>query len=225
MRKFFLVLAMLATLLLCKGSDARYLDFKIILGDVENSKVDDVNAVSAKYWVRGGVGYYLLYSNVVSEFPDFVRAIRFFDEMRVWKVVIYLNSPGGSYFDGVAFSQLMIEEQSKGRIVEVRCYGLAASAAALILASGSPGYRYIAHGSFVMVHEIWVFKWFEVENVSRIEKQAETLRKLQDQMIDLLITRIKLSKEELKKRCAEETWITAEEAVEWGFADHVVGKD
>jgi len=137
-------------------------------------------------------------------------------------IVIYLNSPGGEVFEGLGFAQLMLDLQSKGITIEVRCYGLAASAAAIILAAGSPGHRYIADCSFVMVHELWVFKLFSVQSVSQVEKEAKVMRKVQNAIIQMLANRTKLSPEELKRRCAAETWISAQQAIEWGFADHLI---
>jgi len=177
---------------------------------------------SYHYWVQNGIGYYMLAGDVIGEFDDFVVALQIFERYHVKKIVIYLNSPGGSLFEGLGFAQLMIEQRSKGMLVEVRCYGLAASAAAIILACGTPGHRYIADSSFVMVHELWVFKLFSVQSVSQVEKEAKVMRKLQNAMIQMLSRHIKLSPEELKRRCAEETWISAQQAIEWGFADHLI---
>lgn len=181
-----------------------------------------VVSMSYRYFVQDGVGYYLLSGNVAGEFSQFMIATHFFERYGVKHIVVYLNSAGGDLFDGLGFAQLMLELQSRGLTVEVRCYGLAASAAAVILAAGSPGHRYIADCSFVMVHELWVFKWFSVQSVSQVEKEAKVMRKLQNAMIKMLAGRIKLSPEELKRRCAEETWISAQQAIEWGFADHLI---
>ena len=170
----------------------------------------------------GNTGYYLLTGSVIGEFSRFVKATYFFRRYGIKHIVIYLNSPGGSFFDGLSFAQLMLELQSRGVTIEVRCYGIAASAAAVILAAGSPGHRWIADCSFVMVHELLVFKFLSTQSVSQVEKEAKVMRKLQNAMIQMLASRIKLSPEELKKRCAEETWISAQQAVEWGFADHLI---
>lgn len=175
-----------------------------------------------KFWEKDGVGYFILSGAIYSEFDNLLNAIAFFDSRDVKKIVIFLNSPGGSVFDGLAFAQLLLEQQRKGKIVETRCYGLAASAATFVLASGTIGYRYIAKHSFVMIHELMVVKFFETQNVSQVEKEAEAMRKIQDATIRLLASRTKLSVEELRKRCKEETWITAEDAIALGFADHLI---
>jgi len=148
----------------------------------------------------GNTGYYLLTGSVIGEFSRFVKATYFFGRYGIKHIVIYLNSPGGSFFDGLSFAQLMLELQSKG----------------------SPGHRWIADCSFVMVHELLVSKFFSTQSVSEVEKEAKVMRKIQNAMIQMLASRIKLSPEELKKRCAEETWISAQQAIEWGFADHLI---
>jgi len=48
------------------------------------------------------------------------------------------------------------------------------------------------------------------------------MRKVQNAIIQMLANRTKLSPEELKRRCAAETWISAQQAIEWGFADHLI---
>ena len=181
-----------------------------------------VVSMSYRYFVQNGIGYYLLNGTVSGEFSQFIIASYFFQRYGVKHIVIYLNSPGGEVFEGLGFAQLMLDLQSKGITIEVRCYGLAASAAAIILAAGTLGHRYIADCSFVMVHELWVFKLFSVQSVSQVEKEAETMRKVQNTIIQMLANRTKLSPEELKRRCAAETWISAQQAIEWGFADHLI---
>jgi len=175
------------------------------------------------YWIdEDGTGYFMMTGGVIGEFRYFAHAVHFFERYDVDHIVIYLNSPGGSLFEGLGFAQIMLEQQLEGKVVEVRCYGLAASAATLILAMGTPGYRYIAEGSFIMVHELWVAKFFQIQSVSQIEKVAQVMRKLQNGMVDFLCKRLKISPETLIQRCKEETWITAEEAIKWGFADHII---
>jgi len=181
-----------------------------------------VVSMSYRYFVQDGIGYYLLNGTVAGEFSQFTIASHFFQRYGVKHIVIYLNSPGGEVFEGLGFAQLMLDLQSKGITIEVRCYGLAASAAAIILAAGTPGHRYIADCSFVMVHELWVFKLFSVQSVSQVEKEAKVMRKVQNAIIQMLANRTKLSPEELKRRCAAETWISAQQAIEWGFADHLI---
>jgi len=182
-------------------------------------------SITKNFFIHKNIGYYIVQGNIYGEVKQFINAIAFFESQHTKKhIVIYLTSPGGSVFDGLAFAQLMLEAQREGWIVEVRAYGWAASAAAIVLACGTPGHRYIADNSFVMIHELSTLKMFSMETVSDTEKEARVKRLIQNEVMSLLASHTRLSRDELIKKCREETWMCAQTAVEWGFADHIGGE-
>lgn len=174
-------------------------------------------------FISGKTGHLVISSTITSsEFDNAVFVLQFFKSNGIKQVVIWLNSPGGSVFDALSIAYLLLDYQRDGSIVEVRCYGLAASAAVMILVSGSYGYRYLSKSSFVMVHELSVVKFLEVQSLSSIEKEATVMRKIQSSLIGFLASRTKMSYEDLVNKVKEETWIPADEAIRLGFADKLI---
>lgn len=86
----------------------------------------------------------------------------FFDEARAQlqaaaiceKLTITLLSPGGSVFATVELSQLIKERRAAGTIVEIHGRSLVASGATVLLAAGTPGYRFIKKRTFAVVHGV-----------------------------------------------------------------------
>jgi ATP-dependent Clp endopeptidase proteolytic subunit ClpP len=214
--------AIIFLLILC--SVIMFLQPKCVFGEAEEKEVPyPIITQGEDFFVQDGVGYYLMSSDISSVvFNSFIRASKVFDRLKVNKIVIILNSPGGSVFDAIGFTQLMGEQKNKGIIVETRCYGLAASAAAIVISAGTKGHRYIAEGSFMMIHELSSFKFLSVESVSDTEKDAKIKRQIQDEIIAILARNTKLSKESLTSKCREESWFNAKTAIKWGFVDNII---
>ena len=66
-----------------------------------------------------------------------------------------------------------------------------------------------------MIHNAWTYA---MGNAEELRKQAEDLEKITQASVNAYVNRAKISEEEIKKLMDEETWITAEEAVEYGLA-------
>jgi len=137
-------------------------------------------------------------------------------------VVIDLLTSGGSLFDAMGIISIFKEQQSTGKIIEIRGRGLIASAGLLILISGNPGYRYLDEWSMIMFHEFWQFKFFAIETPADKEEEAKIMRKIQDKVNDYIIMHSKITKQELNEKIKKkELWLDADEAVKYGFADTV----
>jgi ATP-dependent protease ClpP protease subunit len=214
----FLVLVLLlsvfvAPLELCSKEDGEFKETPYpVVERVENGRCS----------IQDGVGYFFLITTVSGEAETFARACLIFDRYKVKKIVVILNSPGGSLFDGLAVAQMIEEQKGKGKIIEMRCHGVAASAASLILASGSVGYRFMSPNAMLMIHELSVFKYLAVESVSDQEKGARISRQIQQNVMSFLARNTKLSIEELTEKSKDEAWAIAKTAIEWGFADKVI---
>lgn len=127
------------------------------------------------------------------------------------KIHVRLNSPGGDYFLGVSISNALRRHQAK---VIVHVDALAASAASVIAMGGD---RVIMHpGSLMMVHRAWSIT---MGNSADFTKAAETLNKVDENMIDVYHKRTGLAKSKLRSLVDAETWMTGEEALQYGFAD------
>jgi len=163
-------------------------------------------------------------SGITFTYEQVIDAVNFFKRFKVKYVVVYLNSPGGDLFEGLAVGQFMRELESKGWTFEVRVNGLAASAASIILAAGSPGKRYMSKYAFLMVHELSVFEFLSYKNVSDKEKEARVLRGIQNDVNSFVAVCTGKTADFIYRIAKDETWVTAEKAVKFGFCGHVVGK-
>lgn len=167
------------------------------------SKDDD----SAEITIFGDIGESFFYESVsLSDFKAELDKVRDKKEIRVM-----LNSPGGSVFDGMAIYNLLSGVRQK---VTVEVLGMAASAASVIALSGRE--LVMGEGSYLMIHNPWSFAFGEAEE---LRKTADVLDKIRDQMVDLYAAHSAMTDEEIVQAMAEETWYTATEAVEAGFAD------
>lgn len=148
---------------------------------------------------------------------DGVSASRFVEDLRalgdVEGITVRLNSPGGYVFDGHAiYSALKAHEAP----VTVYVDGLAASMASVIAMAADPGRLVMRENAMMMIHKPWSVA---VGNADDMRKEADTLDQIQKSIVAAYRSRTELTDEELEAAMAAETWMTAEEAVEFGFAD------
>ena len=128
-------------------------------------------------------------------------------------LVIRLNSPGGDVFAGIEIYNAL---KNSKRHVTVEVTALAASAASII-AMGADNLIMMI-GSNLMIHEASTFVW---GNKKEIQKVLNALESIDQSIIDIYRERTGKSEEELKELLAKETWFTAAQAVEHGFAHGV----
>lgn len=127
---------------------------------------------------------------------------------------IRINSPGGSVFDGIAIHNVL-RRHSARKIVTVD--GIAASIASVIMMAGDE-ISVAANGS-VMVHNPWSIAFGEAAD---FRKAADTLDKIRDSILSTYVDRTTTPEEQISAWMDAETWMSAEEAVDAGFADSIV---
>lgn len=147
-----------------------------------------------------------------------------FDESKVTKALaavnpdddleILLNSPGGSVDSALAINGIL--SRHKGGIT-IHVTGLAASAATLIT-SLKNAKTVISKGSLMMIHNPMTMA---MGNQNDLMKEADVLKKCADSMRALYRDKTGLDDDEIQALMDAETWFTAEEAVEYGFADEL----
>lgn len=140
--------------------------------------------------------------------PKSVREalLRFPDAERI---VVEIDSPGGILTDGISIYNYL---QQDGRPLEARVYGLAASAASVILLAADD--RVLLPGSLVMIHEASVGAW-GTEVV--MEQGLQQLRAANTSLVTIYATRTGSSADALKTAMRNETWLSADDAIDWGF--------
>lgn len=130
------------------------------------------------------------------------------------EITVRLNSGGGSVFDGLAIRSLLKNHKAT---VTVRVDGWAASIASIIAMAGDK--IIMAKGSMMMVHNPATSLWGgEAKDFREV---ADFLDKVRDSLLTVYADRTGLSADELIEMMDAETWMSAEEAVEKGFADEV----
>lgn len=125
-------------------------------------------------------------------------------------LVIHLNSPGGSAFDGIAIYNRLKSHKGK---VTIHVDGWACSAASIIAMAADE--LIMGAGSMMMIHEASTIVW---GSKTLMRKEAEMLEKLEDGIIDIYMTRANVEREEIRNMVNEETWFSANESIEIGFA-------
>lgn len=126
---------------------------------------------------------------------------------------IRINSPGGEVFAARAIESAIREHPSKC-IAHVD--GYAASAASFVAIACDE--VEIAKGAFFMIHKAWTL---EAGNSDDFAKTAAWLAKVDSTLEATYAEETGQSLEEVQRMMAEETWMTAQEAVDLGFADRI----
>ena len=128
-------------------------------------------------------------------------------------IVIKLNSPGGDVFEGIEIYNYLKDHPSN---VTVEVTGVAASAATFITAGANEVIMNV--GTSLMIHEASTFTW---GNKSDIQKTLNALETIDESILSIYSEKTGQSNEQLEEWMNEEKWFTADEAVEFGFANSV----
>lgn len=131
------------------------------------------------------------------------------------EIVMYVNSPGGVVTSGLAIYDTMQFIRSP---VSTICMGTARSMGSLLLMAGAPGRRIALPNSSVMVHQ--PSGGFQ-GSTPDIERHAREVIKTKKRLADLYVKHCKRSYEEVERTLDRDTFLTAQEAKEWGLVDHV----
>lgn len=129
-------------------------------------------------------------------------------------ILVEINSGGGEVFAG---SEIYTKLKTYEGKVTARVVGLAASAASVILMAADE--IEISPTAQIMIHNAWS----TASGDARVmEKEADVLRSISDSLMSAYEAKTGLGREELRDLMDSETWMSAEEAVERGFADKVM---
>lgn len=129
---------------------------------------------------------------------------------------VYINSTGGSVFAACGIYNKLKRCKSK-----INCYvdGIAASAATIILMAADIVYMPV--NSLLMIHDPTTILNGNY-NKEELKSNTQALDKIKESIIESYLSKVKISKEELYEMMSKETWITAKDAAEMGFADIVL---
>ncbi len=130
-------------------------------------------------------------------------------------ISLYVNSPGGSVTAGLAILDAMNHIKPA---VSTVCVGIAASAAAVILASGEKGKRYALPNSEVMIHQPWGGAQGQATD---IEITAKHILATRDRLNKILSKATGQTLAKVEKDVERDYFMTADEAKKYGLVDTV----
>ena len=131
-------------------------------------------------------------------------------------ISIYINSPGGSVYAGMAIYDTM---QFIKPDISTICIGVAMSMGALLLAAGAAGKRMALPNSKVMIHQL--SGGFSGQS-SDIEIHAREALKMRRQLDEILAKHTGQSIEKVSADTERDFFLTAEAAAEYGIVDKVI---
>lgn len=158
-----------------------------------------------------------VYDVIVSEdYWGGVSAKKFVEELNkldASTIHLRINSPGGDVFAARSMEQAIREHKSN---IIAHIDGYAASAASYVaLAADSV---LINEGGFFMIHKAWTLAW---GNADDLLKTAELLEKIDQSLVNTYVKETRQETDQIAQWMKDETWFSAQEAVDYGFADAI----
>ena len=132
-------------------------------------------------------------------------------------IQIYINSPGGSFTALTAIYDTMRFIKPD---IQTVCLGQAASAAAILLAAGSPGKRMALPNSRILIHQPYTEGTFG--QTSDIKIQAQQSLHIKKVLLDLIAQHTGQTIEQIENDADRDRWFTAEQARDYGLVDQVI---
>ena len=126
------------------------------------------------------------------------------------EVTVYINSPGGDMFEGIAIYNRLREHSQR---VTTKVLGMAASAASIIYLAGTE--RQVASSAFLMIHNCWTFL---SGNRHYLRDVADDMQEFDAAMADLYAETSGQPVEDMAELMDDETFIRGKRALELGLA-------
>jgi ATP-dependent Clp protease, protease subunit len=131
-------------------------------------------------------------------------------------IQIYINSPGGSYTAMTAIYDTMRFVKPD---IHTVCLGQAASAAAVLLAAGSPGKRFALPHSRILIHQPYTEGGGQG---SDIEIQANEILRMRAEMEGIIALHTGREVDQVRKDIERDKILTADDALAYGLVDQVI---
>lgn len=160
-----------------------------------------------------------LTGEITSELANtFLSQLLYLEKESDEPVTIYVNSPGGEVNAG-----LMIYDAIQGSSLQINmiCAGMAASMAAIILAGGQKGRRYILKHSKVMIHEPLIANGVGGSATS-IKNISESILETREIVNGLLAEHTGKKIEEINEATSFDNFMNAKEAISFGLCDEII---
>lgn len=171
-------------------------------------KISNLSAESADIHIFDEIG---MYGTTAQGFVDQLNSIT------APKITVYLNSPGGEVFDGIAIHTALA--MSKAHVTTF-VTGVAASAASFIAMAGDT--IKMARNATMMIHDASGLAW---GNAETMRSEADLLDKLSDNIADMYAMQAGGTAEDWRAAMKRETWYTGREALDAGLIDEITEPD
>lgn len=132
-------------------------------------------------------------------------------------IKLYINSPGGSVYDGLAIIDTMDYIEPDVQTIGI---GLQASMGAMLLACGAKGKRYLLPNARVMIHQPSSGTEGKITDQEIALKEGIYLKK---RLAEIFAKRTGKDLKQVEKDMDRDNWMSAEEAKEYGIVDEVIG--
>lgn len=133
------------------------------------------------------------------------------------KINVHINSYGGDVSEGLAIYNTL---KNSAKEITTYCDGFACSAASVVFMAGAK--RVMSKESLLMIHNAWVMT---MGNSEELRKQADDLEKITQASVEAYKSVATISEDEIKKMMHDETWISADDALSYGFATEISDAD
>jgi len=133
------------------------------------------------------------------------------------EIIMYINSPGGSFTSMTAIYDTM---QFVRPHIQTVCLGQAASAAAVLLAAGTPGRRLALPNSRILIHQPATEGVYG--QVSDLEIQAHEIARMRSALEEILSRHSNKTPDEVRVDIERDKILTAQEAKDYGLVDEVL---
>ena len=152
-----------------------------------------------------------------SAFGGGISAKRFAEELKPIRnssrVSVYMNSPGGNVFEGIAILNSL---KRLGGQKTVYVDGLAASIASVIAMAGDK--IVMAENAQMMIHNPWIYSGGEAKDHRKLADELDRIREL---IANTYASRATIPLDRIHALMDAETWMGSAEAMEYGLADSV----
>lgn len=136
-------------------------------------------------------------------------------------VDVHINSLGGSVAEGIAIYNLLKNSQAH---ITTYVDGFACSAASIVFCAGDD--RIMPESGILMIHHPWEYT---MGNAKTLEEEAKVLTKLSASLEKIYLANSTLKEDEIKElldgETGDGTWMSAEEAKNYGFATEIIEED
>ena len=145
---------------------------------------------------------------------DFRAAL---DSVEGDELVVEINSVGGDVMAGLGIYNMLRSWAKDGKTVTTRVTGVAASIASIIALAGDK--REMPKNTFAMVHQA---STFAVGTADDMRDAADTLDKVDGSLRGIYMDRMGVDETKAKEIMAKDTWLTADESMDLGFATALI---